>query len=94
MLALFTNNTAAANQVYNIACGEQTSLNQLFEILKLHAGVELSAIHGTARQGDVLHSLADISKAKKLLGYEPSVSVKEGLKKAFEWYQTHQHFLN
>jgi UDP-N-acetylglucosamine 4-epimerase len=94
ILALFNTDTAAVNQVYNIACGEQTSLNQLFESLKLNAGIELSAIYGTARQGDVLHSLADISKAKKLLDYEPLVTIKDGLKKAFEWYQNHPHFLH
>ena len=56
------------NQVYNIACGEQTSLNQLFEIIKEVAGSDLAPKYGPERMGDVKHSLADISKAKKLLG--------------------------
>ena len=79
----------AANQVYNIACGEQTSLLELFTELKTVAGSNLEAIHQPERKGDVKHSLADISKAKNLLGYLPDVSVKQGLKKAFEWYKQH-----
>lgn len=85
--ALFTDNKEAVNQVYNIACGEQTSLTQLFELLKTEAGSSVEATYGPARTGDVKHSLADISKAKKFLGYEPSVTVAAGLKLAFEWYQ-------
>jgi UDP-N-acetylglucosamine 4-epimerase len=91
--ALLTGKTDAVNQVYNIACGEQTSLNRLFEILQLLAGTQLRAIHGPERQGDVKHSLADISKAKNLLSYDPSVSVSEGLKKTFEWYRQHSGWL-
>ncbi|MBS1654727.1 MAG: SDR family oxidoreductase [Bacteroidetes bacterium] len=85
--ALFTDNKEAVNQVYNIACGEQTSLTQLFELLKKEAGSSVEAIYGPERTGDVKHSLADISKAKNLLGYEPSVTVAAGLKLAFDWYQ-------
>lgn len=62
--ALFTENTAALNQVYNIACGEQTSLLQLFQYLREAAGTDLQPTHGPERKGDVRHSLADISKAK------------------------------
>lgn len=90
--ALFTTNAEAVNQVYNIAFGEQTSLNQLFESIKEVAGSDLAPKYGPERKGDVKHSLADISKARTLLGYEPPVSVKEGLKIAFEWYRQHHHF--
>jgi len=86
LLSLLTNNTAAINQVYNIACGEQTSLNQLFEGLRNEAGIKLEPKYGPERTGDVKHSLADISKAKQLLGYEVKVAVKEGLQKTFRWY--------
>lgn len=85
--ALFTGNQEALNQVYNIACGEQTSLLQLFNVLKQEAHSDLMPQHGPNRVGDVKHSLADISKAKTILGYNPSVSVKEGLKKTWEWYR-------
>lgn len=86
-LSLFTTNKEAVNQVYNIACGEQTSLNDLFEELKNEAGIHLQPIYGPERTGDVKHSLADISKAKKLLGFEPVVSVSDGLRKTFNWYR-------
>ena len=87
ILALFTENKEAVNQVYNIACGQQTSLNELFQHLREQAGTDLQPIHGPERKGDVLHSLADITKAKNLLGYEVKVSVEEGLKKTFDWYK-------
>lgn len=87
ILAMFTENTVAVNQVYNIACGHQTSLNELFNQLRDFAGSSLQPIYGPERKGDVKHSLADISKAKKLLGYQPLVSVKEGLQKTFSWYK-------
>lgn len=85
--ALFTDKKETVNQVYNIACGEQTSLLELFDALKKEANSVLVPQHGPDRAGDVKHSLADISKAKNILGYDPSVSVKEGLKKTFEWYK-------
>jgi UDP-N-acetylglucosamine 4-epimerase len=91
-LALFTENKEAVNQVYNIACGEQTSLNDLFTDLKAIAGSDLVPIYGPERIGDVKHSLADISKAKTLLNYNPSVTIKEGLKPTFEWYRKQHHF--
>ncbi len=90
VLALFTEEEKAVNQVYNIACGHQTSLNELFDHLKQEAGSSLKPIYGPERMGDVKHSLADISKAKKLLGYDPKVSVGDGLKKTFRWYQNNK----
>jgi len=87
VLSLFTDNTAAVNQVYNIACGEQTSLLELFNYLKQEANSQLQPTHGPERQGDVKHSLADISKAKTLLGYDPNITVEDGLKKTFRWYK-------
>jgi UDP-N-acetylglucosamine 4-epimerase len=87
ILSMFASNDEAVNQVYNIACGHKTSLLELFDGLKKEAGSLLQPIHGPERQGDVKHSLADISKAKQLLGYSPSMSVEEGLKKTFQWYR-------
>jgi UDP-N-acetylglucosamine 4-epimerase len=91
-LALFTQDKKAVNEVYNIAYGERTTLNELFEMIKEIAGSDLAVKYGPERKGDVKHSLADISKAKTLLGYHPSVRIKEGLKTAFEWYRHHHHF--
>ncbi len=90
ILSLFTENKEAVNQVYNIACGHQTSLNELFDHLKKEENSKLEAIHGPERKGDVKHSLADISKAKSLLGYDPKISVKEGLQKTMNWYRQHK----
>jgi UDP-N-acetylglucosamine/UDP-N-acetylgalactosamine 4-epimerase len=92
VLALTTENMKAVNQVYNIACGEQTSLNDLFGWIKQIAGSDLAPIHGAERTGDVKHSLADISKARELLGYNPATSVKEGLKLSFDWYRKRHRF--
>ena len=86
LLALFTNNKNAVNQVYNIACGKRTSILELFELLAGSASSTVKPSFGPERTGDVKNSLADISKAERLLGYSPSVSVEEGLKKTFEWY--------
>lgn len=90
--ALFAKNPDAINQVYNVAVGEQTSLNQLFEMIKEIAGSDLAPKYGPERKGDVKHSLADISKAKELLGYHPQTNIKEGLKTTFEWYRQQHHF--
>lgn len=87
LLAMFTDNVNAVNQVYNIAKGEQTSLNQLFEMLKEISGKNINAIHGPERGGDIKHSLADVSKARKLLGYDPATSPIDGLRKTFDWYK-------
>ncbi|MCZ2458728.1 MAG: SDR family oxidoreductase [Chitinophagales bacterium] len=86
LLALFTNNKNAVNQVYNIACGKRTSILELFELLAGFASSTVKPSFGPERTGDVKNSLADISKAEQLLGYSPSVSVEEGLKKTFGWY--------
>lgn len=87
ILSLFTSNKEAVNQVYNIACGEQTSLLELFNGLNAEANTTLQPIFGPERLGDVKHSLADISKARKHLGYAPGISVTEGLKITFAWYK-------
>jgi UDP-N-acetylglucosamine 4-epimerase len=92
VLALFTQNKEAINQVYNIAYGEQTSLNDLFETIKSIAGSDLAPKYGPERKGDVQHSLADISKAKNLLEYVPQINLKQGLTTTFEWYRKQHHF--
>ena len=88
ILSLFTDNDLAINQIYNIACGERTTLNELWSFIRETIGCEAEAIHGPERAGDIPHSLADISKASELLGYTPSTSVKKGLKQCSDWYRT------
>jgi UDP-N-acetylglucosamine 4-epimerase len=87
LLSLFTKNEKAVNQVYNIGCGQQTSLLQLVHYMKKIGGVNIEPKHVPERSGDVKHSLADISKAKTLLGYDPAVSVDDGLRQTYEWYK-------
>ena len=70
----------AVNEVFNVAYGERISLNTLWENLKSISGVDIAATYGPPRQGDVRDSLANIDKARKLLGYDPIFSVKEGLR--------------
>ncbi len=74
----------AINNVYNIAFGDRISLNTLWDDLKTISGKEITAEYGPARRGDVRDSLADISKAKSLLGYNPLFSVKDGLEVTWE----------
>jgi UDP-N-acetylglucosamine 4-epimerase len=83
---------AATNQAYNVALGEQTTLNELYEMIRLllvprmpHLA-SVRPVHREPRRGDVRFSLADISKAKKLLGFRPTHRVLEGLEKTIEWY--------
>ena len=86
LLAALTNDPKAVNEVYNIAVGENTSLNRLLEILASLLGVEPKTAKRPFRPGDVRHSLADIGKARSLLGYEPTHDVRAGLREAVGWY--------
>ncbi|MHB8473023.1 MAG: SDR family oxidoreductase [Gammaproteobacteria bacterium] len=92
LLAATTINPDATNQVYNVAVGERTSLNQLFEGIRQSLENRFPYLRNFKpsyrefRPGDVRHSLADISKAKNLLGYEPTHRIQEGLTEAMEWY--------
>jgi UDP-N-acetylglucosamine 4-epimerase len=90
--ALFTENPEAVNQVYNIAFGSSTTLLSLFEMIRSIAGSDLQPHFGPFRQGDIPHSLANIDKARQLLGYEPKISVADGLKLAYEWYANDKAF--
>ena len=91
-LAMLTTNIEAINTVYNTAVGDRTTLNQLVSYLKEFLAEKDSKIakieitHGPNRKGDIPHSLASIDKAQKLLGYEPSHKIREGLKEAVQWY--------
>jgi UDP-N-acetylglucosamine 4-epimerase len=92
LLALEATNPEAVNQIYNTAYGEYTTLNQLVAYLIQYLSeydpeiANVPVRHGSNRLGDIPHSLASIEKAKKLLGYIPLYSVKEGLKIAVTWY--------
>jgi nucleoside-diphosphate-sugar epimerase len=74
-------------EIINIATGYRLSLNQLLASLNKITGMDISARYEAPRLGDVKHSLADIGRAHKLLGYEPAVSFEEGLQQTFTWFQ-------
>lgn len=91
-LAMLTTNPEAINTVYNTAVGDRTTLNQLVahlkDILSQHdsAIADVQIIHGPNRAGDIPHSLASIDKAKRLLGYNPTHVIRQGLEEAVTWY--------
>jgi nucleoside-diphosphate-sugar epimerase len=72
--------------VVNIACGEAISVNDIIKMINEIVGKNVKPKYSPSRKGDVKHSLADITAAKKLLGFKPVMPFKEGLKKAIEWY--------
>lgn len=91
ILAATTQNEDAANQVYNIAVGDRTTLNELFNAIKsalADNGVtyEKQPTYRDFRPGDVRHSQADVNKANSLLGYEPKFNISQGIDEAMAWY--------
>jgi UDP-glucose 4-epimerase len=74
-------------EVLNIACGEAVTVNAIIDIINEILGKDVKSIYAPARPGDVKHSLADISLAKKTIGFKPIVSFNDGLRKAIDWYR-------
>ncbi len=79
--------TEADGQAYNIAYGGREYLNDIYFGLTKALGVDIQPIYGPERKGDIRHSNADISKAKRLLGYDPEWSFSRGIEVAIEWYR-------
>jgi UDP-N-acetylglucosamine/UDP-N-acetylgalactosamine 4-epimerase len=92
ILAAMTKNQDAVNQVYNVAVGQKTTLNELFYMIRDLLGEydnkvkSAEPIYGSFRSGDVRHSQADISKAKKLLGFNPFYTARRGMEETVEWF--------
>lgn len=86
MLALSTTNKDAFNRYYNVACGETTSLNRVYEILAACAKSDIKPLYTDPRAGDIKDSLANISLVQKHIGYEPKIRIEEGLKMTFDWF--------
>ena len=92
LLAASSVDEAARNQVYNVAVGERTTLNQLFESIRTELAprfphlADVKPVYRDFRAGDVRHSLADIGKAQRLLQYQPTHTIAQGLKVAMDWY--------
>lgn len=87
VLALFTSNPKAVNEVYNIAVGERFSVNELYDALAKLTGSAQQCIHRQGRAGDIEHSLADITKARTLLGYNPLVNFEQGLELTLSYFK-------
>jgi nucleoside-diphosphate-sugar epimerase len=79
----------AAGEAFNIGCGTRTSLNDLIKEMNLILGTSCQPRYEPARAGDVKHSLADISKSRNIMEYEPAVSLRDGLAKVIDWYRVH-----
>lgn len=77
----------AAGEVINIACGQAITVNEIIDMINEILGKNIKPIYAAPRPGDVKHSLADISLAKKLIKFKPKVSFRQGLEKAIDWYR-------
>jgi len=92
IMAATAEHEEAADQVYNVAFGERTTLNELYEMIKERVkdtfpnASKAEPVYRDFRAGDVRHSLADITKSAKLIGYAPKYSVQKGLDNAAQWY--------
>ncbi len=78
---------ALSGEVLNVGTGQSISLNQTLELFRRISGKQIAAQHDTPRDGDIRDSLADISRAKELLGYEPTILFEEGLQRTYDWYR-------
>ena len=83
----------ASGKVFNIGTGHRVTLNDTLRALSRITGYEPEPRHDPPREGDILHSLADISEARRVLGYEPAVGFEEGLRVTVEWYKANLHRL-
>lgn len=92
LLAAMTGNDIATDEIYNVAVNERTSLNQLYQLIedrlvqKITGLEKKEPIYRDFRVGDVRHSLADISKARSLLGYQPKYMISKGMDESIDWY--------
>ncbi|MBB4091144.1 SDR family oxidoreductase [Salinibacter ruber] len=76
-----------SGEIFNVGCGERITVNRLARELKSATGTDIDPVHGDPRPGDVRHSQAAISKAKSAFGYEPTVDLKEGLRRTVAWFE-------
>ncbi len=88
--AMFADGISVQGNIFNIAVGERISLNELVDTLKTITGSTVRSFHRADRMGDVRDSLADISKARSLLAYNPQISIQEGLKFTLNWFHDRQ----
>ena len=80
---MLTDNNQAINEIYNVACGDRTSLNQLWDSINFIAGKDLKPIYGSDRSGDIRDSLANVEKAANAFDYHPLIKLELGLERTF-----------
>jgi UDP-glucose 4-epimerase len=86
LLACVAPSDVATGRVFNIGTGKSHTLNEVYATIAEHLGFTAKPVYGPEREGDIKHSLADISRASKELGYQPRAHFHEGLKKTVTWY--------
>jgi len=91
-IAALSPNEGTPFRTYNIACGNSTSVNQLFFLLRELTGTSIEPVYGPERREDIKNSTADIRKAVSELEYFPDVTLREGLKRTVKWYQSVQRY--
>ncbi|MBI2375192.1 MAG: SDR family oxidoreductase [Deltaproteobacteria bacterium] len=91
-LAATAASSACAGKVVNIACGERIDLLELVRVINEVLGTNVAPVHAEPRIGDVKHSHADIHLARELIGYEPRVRFREGIKKTIAWYDDNKAY--
>ncbi|KJS33485.1 MAG: hypothetical protein VR64_01510 [Desulfatitalea sp. BRH_c12] len=78
---------AAAGRVFNVGTSNSVEINQLWQMIAAMAGCTMTPLYDQPREGDIVHSLASIQRAKEILGFQPSISFEEGLRRTFQWYR-------
>ena len=79
--------TDAVGEAFNVGTGETTTIRELADLVREYTDTESTIVHTEPREGDIRHSQADVSKARELLGYEPTVSFTDGLERTAEWFR-------
>jgi UDP-glucose 4-epimerase len=90
LLAIKAPASQAAGQIFNVATGKRADLNEAFQLLKKITGYAGDVKYAPSRSGDVKHSLADLSRTEKHLGYKPAIDFEEGLRRTVDWYREQQ----
>jgi UDP-N-acetylglucosamine 4-epimerase len=85
--ALFTTDSRAMGEVFNVAVGERATINQVFHLLAELTHSSLKPVYRDSRPGDIRDSLADISKARVMMNYNPQVTLKQGLEVTLKWFK-------
>jgi UDP-N-acetylglucosamine 4-epimerase len=90
-LSLFSDLQDSKNYIFNVACGQSTTLIKIWEIITTITGNKIDPVFSKVREGDILQSLADVNYAKEILGYKPFINLEESLVETFKFYQSKEN---